>query len=203
MTFNQHLLTGTQHIQQSDPILEKIIRTVGTCKIDLQKDYYKSLVASIVSQQISVKAANSIRARFMDLIDHNLEPSEIRKFDLETLRTAGLSKQKSSYILDLSNKFFENPEIYHHLEDLDDKLVIEHLTEVKGIGEWTAHMFLMFSLGRLNVLPIGDIGFQNAVMKHYNLNKKPDKKTIQNISKPWDPYCSIAVWYLWEITDQQ
>ena len=202
MTFHQHLLKGTKYVQQSDPVLRKIINKVGQCTINLQKDYYKALVSSIVSQQLSVKAADTIYSRFLDLIKHNLVPGEVRNFDRENLRTAGLSNQKSSYILDLSNKFYENPTIYNHLENIDDEKVIEHLTKVKGIGEWTAHMFLMFSLGRLDVLPHGDVGFQNAVMLYYNLAIKPTRQTIEKLSSNWKPYRTIAVWYLWAITDQ-
>jgi DNA-3-methyladenine glycosylase II len=202
MTFQQQLLDGTQYVKKSDSVLEEIINKIGPCTIKLQKDYYTALVSSIISQQLSVKAADTIYSRFLDLIQHNLVPSEVLGFEKQTLRTVGLSNQKSSYILDLSQKFHENPGIYNHLEDLDDKSAIEHLTMVKGIGEWTAHMFLMFSLGRLDVLPHGDVGFQNALKEYYNLAVKPDRAIVEKLSSNWRPFRTIGVWYLWAIMDQ-
>lgn len=192
------LLTAKKWLVQKDPILEKIISRIGNCTISKRTDYYKSLVHSIIGQQISVKAAHSIARKFLLLIDNNLNPIVVRRYSIEELRTAGLSLQKSSYILDLSEKFYKDKNIYDHLEQLDDSEVIEHLTEVKGIGEWTAHMFLIFSLGRLDVLATGDIGFQNAVMKQYGFKMKPTKKQLEKLGKKWAPYRSVAVWYLWE-----
>ncbi len=192
------LSTASNWLSQKDPILEKIIARIGNCTISKRTDYYKSLVNSIIGQQISVKAAQSIARKFLLLIDNNLEPEVVREYSIGELRSAGLSLQKSSYILDLSEKFYINKNIYDHLEQLDDLEVIEHLTEVKGIGEWTAHMFLIFSLGRLDILATGDIGFQNAVMKQYGFKKKPTKKQLEKLGKKWTPYRSVAVWYLWQ-----
>jgi DNA-3-methyladenine glycosylase II len=192
------LSTASEWLAQKDPVLTKIISQVGPCTFSKKTDYYKTLVHSIIGQQISVKAAQSIAKKFHKLIDNDLEPHIVRDYSIEDLRTAGLSLQKASYILDLSDKFYQNKNVYDHLEQLDNKGVIDHLTEVKGIGEWTAHMFLIFSLGRLDVLPVGDIGFQNAVMKLYGFKSKPDKKQLNKIGKKWIPYRSVAVWYLWE-----
>ncbi len=202
MSFKQQLQIGTKHVSIEDPVLSKIIKEVGPCTISANKDYFGALVSSIVSQQISVKAADTIYGRFLELIGHQLIPEKVNHFEIDELRKAGLSKQKASYILDLSSKFIHNPGIYNHLENLEDELAIKHLTQVKGIGEWTAQMFLMFSLERLDILPHLDVGFKNAVLNYYQLSQKPSKKTMEKISEPWKPYRSIGVWYLWAITDQ-
>lgn len=182
--------------------MSAIISKVGSCEIELEEDFFRSLTSSIVSQQISTKAANTIFGRFMDLIDDRLEPAVVQTYSLERLREVGLSRQKASYILDLSQKFHNNAAIYDHLNDLPDEEVIKHLTEVKGIGEWTAHMFLIFSLGRLDVLPHADLGFQNSLVRQYQLDSRPTKKQMMEIAETWHPYRSVAVWYLWQVYDQ-
>jgi len=199
----KQLQTATELLKENDPVLRPIIEAIGKCTISKRKDYYIALVNSIIAQQISVKAAQSIRNKFLNLIEGDLQPEKVRKYSLEELRTAGLSIQKATYIRDLSEKYALNKNVYRHLGRYSDDEVIEKLTEVKGIGVWTAQMFLMFSLGRLDVLPVDDVGFQNAVIKYYRLRKKPTKKQLRQIAKKWIPYRSVAVWYLWKAVDKQ
>ena len=182
--------------------MASIIGQVGSCGITRRKNYYKALVHSIMAQQISVKASQSIAKKFYQLIGQKLEPSNVLKFSIEELRTVGLSIQKATYIRDLSEKFDANENIYNHLGQYSDEEAIMKLTEVKGIGLWTAQMFLIFSLGRLEILPLDDVGFQNAFQKYYKMKKRPSPKYLERMSKKWSPYRSVAVWYLWEAFDR-
>ncbi len=199
---NKRLQTAIKHLSERDETMASIISQVGNCGITRRKNYYKALVHSIMTQQISVKASQSIAKKFYQLIDQKLEPGNVLKFPIEELRTAGLSVQKATYISDLSEKFALNENIYNHLGQYSDDEVIMKLTKVKGIGIWTAQMFLIFSLGRLDVLPLDDVGFQNAFQKYYKMKKRPSPKYLERMSKKWSPYRSVAVWYLWEAFDR-
>lgn len=199
---NKQLQTAIEHLSGKDEIMALIIRNVGDCGISKSRNYYKALVHSIMAQQISVKASQSIARKFYKLIGNKLEPGNVLRYSIEELRRVGLSIQKATYIRDLSEKFALNKNIYHHLGQYSDQEVIVKLTEVKGIGIWTAQMFLIFSLGRLDVLPLDDVGFQNAFQKYYKMKKRPSPKYLERISKKWSPYRSVAVWYLWEAYDK-
>jgi len=203
LSLKKQLKIATKLLQENDPVLRTIIEDIGKCAISKRKDYYIALVNSIIAQQISVKAAQSIRKKFLDLIGGNLKPEKVCTYTIEELRTAGLSIQKATYIHDLSEKFAENNNMYRHLGQYPDEEVIKILTRVKGIGVWTAQMFLIFSLGRLDVLPVDDVGFQNAVMMYYRLRKRPSRKRLEQLAKKWIPYRSVAVWYLWEAVDRK
>jgi len=199
---NKQLQTAIKHLSERDETMASIIGQVGSCGITRRKNYYKALVHSIMAQQISVKASQSIAKKFYQLIEQKLEPRNMLNYSIEELRTVGLSIQKATYIRDLSEKFALNENIYNHLGQHSDQEVIVKLTEVKGIGIWTAQMFLIFSLGRLDVLPLDDVGFQNAFQKYYKLKKRPSPKYLERMSKKWSPYRSVAVWYLWEAFDK-
>ena len=147
------------------------------------------------------KAAQTIFKRFAALAGDPLTPDGILKLSNEQLRAVGLSKQKSAYLKDLAAKTAAGVLDFSKLPDLPDEAVIEHLTQVKGIGVWTAHMFLIFSLRRLNVLPTGDYGVQMALKRHYRKRKLPKPKDMEKIAHAWEPYRSVACWYMWRSLD--
>lgn len=185
-----------------DPVLGVAIKQIGPCGMaDRQrKDHLSALVGSIVSQQLSTKAAATIFGRFVALFPGNHIPSAeaIAAFDDATLRSVGLSGQKVSYLRDLSARIADGRLNLEELETLPDELVIERLTAVKGFGRWTAEMFLMFRLHRPDVLPVGDLGIQNAIQRLYRLRKRPDPKRMMKLGEAWKPYRSVACWYLWQ-----
>jgi DNA-3-methyladenine glycosylase II len=189
---------GVRHLRKSDPILREVIRRAGPFGLKLRRDRYQALVYSILAQQISAKAAAAMRKKLEDLAGGSgLTPSRISSLSLEELRGAGLSKQKAGYILDLSERVHAGTLALERLARCSDDTVIESLIEVKGIGVWTAHMFLIFSLGRLDVLPHGDYGVRSAIQKLYGLKELPNRETCHRIAEPWRPYASIASWYCW------
>jgi DNA-3-methyladenine glycosylase II len=147
------------------------------------------------------KAAVTIFKRFAALAGEPLTPEGILKLSDAQLRSVGLSKQKSAYLKDLAAKTAAGLLDFARLPELTDEKVIEHLTQVKGVGVWTAHMFLMFSLRRPNVLPTGDYGVQVAIRKHYRKRKLPKPKDMEKIARAWEPYRSVACWYMWRSLD--
>jgi DNA-3-methyladenine glycosylase II len=178
--------------------MREVIRRAGPFGLKLKRDRFQALAYSILAQQISGKAAAAIRGKLEDLAGpEGLTPSRISSLSLDELRGAGLSKQKASYILDLSQRVHAGTLALERLARRSDDAVIESLIEVKGIGVWTAHMFLIFSLGRLDVLPHGDYGVRSAIQKLYGLGELPDRETCNRIAEPWRPYASIASWYCW------
>ncbi len=162
---------------------------------------FASLAEAIVYQQLNGKAAETIFKRFAALAGDPLTPEGILKLSDEQLRGVGLSKQKSTYLKDLAAKTAAGVLDFSRLPELPDEEVIEHLTQVKGIGVWTAHMFLIFSLRRLNVLPTGDYGVQMALKRHYRKRKLPKPKDMEKIARAWEPYRSVACWYMWRSLD--
>jgi DNA-3-methyladenine glycosylase II len=189
-------------LMRRDPILGALIKKIGLCGMaDRQrKDHLTALVGSIVSQQLSTKAAATIFSRFVGLFPENAIPSAaaIAALDDARLRSVGLSGQKVGYLRDLSARIADGRLNLDELESLDDEAVIERLTSVKGFGRWTAEMFLMFRLHRPDVLPVGDLGIQNAVQRLYKLRKRPPQKRLIKIGEAWRPYRSVASWYLWQ-----
>jgi len=189
---------GVRHLRQSDPILREVIRRAGPYALKLKRDRFQALVYSILAQQISGKAAAAMRKKLEDLAGpEGLTPRRISALSFEELRGAGLSRQKASYILDLAQRVHTGTLTLDRLARCSDDTVIESLIEVKGIGVWTAHMFLIFSLGRLDVLPHGDYGVRSAIQKLYGLEDLPDRETCHRIAERWRPYASIASWYCW------
>jgi len=189
------------HLKKSDPILRAIIERVGPCRMEFGPPEFSSLAESIVYQQLNGNAAATIFNRFAALAGEPLTPEGILRLTDEQLRRVGLSKQKSAYLKDLSAKTREGLLDFAALPELPDAEVIQHLTQVKGIGVWTAQMFLMFTLKRPDVLPTGDYGVQAAIRKHYGKRKMPKPHVMEKIAKPWVPYRSIACWYLWRSLD--
>jgi DNA-3-methyladenine glycosylase II len=189
-------------LMRRDPVLATAIKKIGPCRMaDRQrKDHLTALVGSIVSQQLSTKAAATIFGRFIALFPEGtaLSVEAIAALDDGTLRSVGLSGQKVRYLRDLSERILDGRLALDQLDALDDEAVIERLTEVKGFGRWTAEMFLMFRLHRPDVLPVDDLGIVNAVRRLYKLKKKPDANKLRKLGGAWKPYRSVASWYLWQ-----
>jgi 3-methyladenine DNA glycosylase/8-oxoguanine DNA glycosylase len=160
-----------------------------------------TVAEAIVYQQLNGKAAATIFKRFAAVAGDPLTPGGILKLSDEQLRSVGLSKQKSAYLKDLATKTADGLLNFAGMPEMTDEEVIEHLTQVKGVGVWTAHMFLMFSLRRPNVLPTGDYGVQVAIKKHYKKRKLPKPKDMEKIARAWEPYRSVACWYMWRSLD--
>ena len=193
-------------LMRRDPVLGAAIKAIGPCLMaDRQrKDHLTALLGSIVSQQLSTKAAATIFGRFVALFpgESVLSPAAIVALDDETLRTVGLSGQKVRYVRDLCDRIIDGRLRLDEIEGLDDEDVIQRLTEVKGFGRWTAEMFLMFRLHRPDVLPVDDLGIVNAVQRMYKLRKRPDAKKLYKLGEAWRPYRSVASWYLWQSLTQ-
>jgi DNA-3-methyladenine glycosylase II len=199
--FRELLLTAEKHLARRDPALRPIIKQYAPCRIQPHNRYFETMVGSIISQQLSTKAAATIQSRFRALYApaRIIKPEQIVATPVEMLRSVGLSQQKASYIKDLAAKTHEGTIRFHHLSKLENEAIIEMLTQVKGIGVWTVHMFLIFSLGRLDVLPVGDLGIRNAIQRLYGLDHVPLAAEIEALAEArgWRPYCSVASWYLW------
>lgn len=191
------------HLKKSDPVLRGIIERIGPCRMEFGPPEFHSLAEAIVYQQLHGKAAVSIFKRFAELTGDPVTPQGILKLTDDQLRAAGLSKQKSSYLKDLAAKTRDGLLDFQKLAALPDEEVIQHLTQVKGVGVWTAQMFLMFTLRRLDVLPTGDYGVQAAIKKAYGKRKMPKPKDMEKIARAWSPYRSIACWYLWRSLDMK
>ena len=192
---------AVNHLKRSDAVLRAIIERVGPCRMEFGVPEFSSLAEAIVYQQLNGKAAVTIFNRFAALAGEPLTPEGILKLSDEQLRSVGLSKQKSAYLKDLAAKTSDGLLNIARLPDMTDEEVIEHLTQVKGIGVWTAHMFLIFSLRRPYVLPTGDYGVQMAIRKHYKKRKLPKPKDMEKIARAWEPYRSVACWYMWRSLD--
>jgi DNA-3-methyladenine glycosylase II len=193
--------SAVRHLKKSDPILRGIIEKVGACRMEFGEPQFHSLAEAIVYQQLNGKAAVTIFKRFAALAGDPVTPQGILKLTDAQMREAGLSKQKSSYLKDMAERAAQGELDFSRLPEMTDDEVIQHLTQVKGVGVWTAHMFLMFSLRRPNVLPTGDYGVQTAMKKHYKKRKLPKPEHMQKIAKSWEPYRSVACWYLWRSLD--
>lgn len=191
------------HLKKTDPVLAGIIKKVGPCRIDFREPTFANLVRSIVYQQLSGKVAIVIFNRLVEAAGSPLTPARILKLTPAKLRAIGLSRQKSSYIVDLARHTKAGSMAFETIHELSDDDVIEHLTAVKGIGVWTAHMFLIFALRRNDVLPVGDLGIRMAIRKAYNLAELPKPAEIEALAQAWRPYCSVAAWYLWRSLDNQ
>jgi DNA-3-methyladenine glycosylase II len=193
----------------SDPVMARLIEEHGDLvrrdlKRDRPGDAYGALLRSIVGQQLSTKAASTIYGRMLELFDgHAPSPKQLLAADPDAIRAAGLSRPKISYLRDLADHVESGELELDRLAELPDEEVIDQLTAVKGIGDWSAHMFLMFHLSRPDVLPVGDQGIRNAIKAQYRLRKIPDAKRMEKIAKPWRPYRTLACLYLWSSLDNQ
>ena len=187
-----------QHLKKSDPVMAGIIQRVGPFKLQYREPNFETLVRSIVYQQLSGRVASVIFARLHAAAgEERLTPAGIMKLRPERMRKLGLSGQKTVYIRELAKHTKRGSVVFESLPGLDDAAVVEHLTRVKGIGVWTAHMFLMFALRRNDVLPVGDLGIRSAMKKAYGLDDLPKPAEMEKIAAAWKPYTSVACWYLW------
>ena len=196
------------HLKKSDATLRRIIERVGPYRIEFREPTFETLVRSIVYQQLSGRVASVIFRRLREAATGDgeeglLTPEAILRLRPAKLRAIGLSKQKSSYVTDLARRTHAGSVAFEDIETLSDEGVIERLTAVKGIGVWTAHMFLIFALRRPDVLPTGDLGVRMAIRKAYELADLPKAAEIEALARPWRPYCSVAAWYLWRSLDNQ
>lgn len=192
------------HLRRSDPVIKGLVDSCPAPSFEKHDNYYHELVDSIISQQLSVKAARTIEGRFKDLFGGNFpSPEQILQKDVEELRAVGLSRPKARYIQDLATKIIDGSVAFDNIDHLSNDEIIAELTKVKGIGVWTVHMFLMFCMGRLDVLPTGDLGIRNGVMKLYNLDHVPTEREVEIIAEDnnWSPYQSVASWYIWQSLD--
>lgn len=194
--------TALRHMKKADPVMHNIIRRVGPFTLRPHRDRFALLVRSIISQQISTKAAQSIRLRVQQSVpNQKLTPENITTLNLNQLRAAGLSQQKATYLVDLCEHALDGRLQLSKIGRLSDEAVIEQLIQVKGIGRWTAQMFLIFALGRLDVFPHDDLGVRAALKRLYRLDDLPDKQTSHRIAEPWRPYATIGTWYCWRSGD--
>ena len=190
--------SARRHLRKKDPVMRWLIDVVGPFTLKARRDRFGMLVRSIISQQISGKAARSIGQRLEALIaTAKITPHTLAALRIDELRSVGVSPQKAGYLHDLAAKVDSGVVRLSRAGRMPDEEVIAELVQVKGIGVWTAQMFLMFSLGRLDVFPHEDLGIRSALRKLYNLPDLPDRETSHQIATPWRPYATIASWYLW------
>lgn len=190
--------SALQHLKKSDPILADIIRRVGPFVMEYREPCFETLVRSIVFQQLSGRVAGVIFVRLHAAAGgERLTPAGILKLRPERMRRLGLSGQKTLYIRELAKHTKKGKVAFEGLPELEDLAVIEHLTQVKGIGVWTAQMFLMFALRRTDVLPVADLGIRSAIKRAYGLEELPKPPEMEKIAAGWKPYTSVACWYLW------
>jgi DNA-3-methyladenine glycosylase II len=187
-----------RHLRRADPVMREVIRRAGPFQLKLRRDRFYSLVSSILSQQISGKAAASIRGRLEEyLAPEGISAESLSRLKPRQLRRIGVSSQKAAYLLDLAERVRSGDLRLDRLARMRDEEVIETLIQVKGIGVWTAQMFLIFSLGRLDIFPHEDLGVRVAIRNLYSLDDLPDKEISHRIATPWRPYASVASWYCW------
>lgn len=205
MDFSQKLQQGCDHLRQHDPVMAGLIDEFGLPTLAPHTNYYETLVGSIISQQLSVKAAATIQGRFEAVFGHFPTPEDILAVGIDELRSVGLSGQKTVYIRDLAMRVLDDSLQFDHFADSSNDEIIAELTAVKGIGVWTAHMFLLFCMGRLDVLAIGDLGIKNALTKLYGFTVTCTSAEIETIAAKyqWHPYESLACWYAWRSLDDK
>lgn len=197
---------AADYLRANDPTLAEVINKAPLPAFVPHKKYYQELVESIISQQLSVKAAATILKRFKELFSADFPaPEDILATDIEILRGVGLSRQKASYIKDLAARVLDGSVQFSHLDFLSNQEVIGELVQIKGVGIWTVHMFLLFCMGRLDVLPTGDLGIKNGIFKLYDLPVKPTPEEIEMVAldNNWHPFESVASWYVWHSLDNQ
>ncbi len=191
-----------RHLSRRDAVLKRLIRLVGPCALRPRDDLFADLVASIVAQQISTKAANSIRAKLIaGPCGGTLTPAALVAAGDDDLRAAGLSAAKRRSLRHIAEQVHSGALRLEALKPLPDEEAIERLLPLRGVGRWTAQMLLIFSLGRPDVLPVDDFGLRNSVRRHYGLDELPDRKRLAELGAPWQPYRSVATWYLWRSLD--
>jgi DNA-3-methyladenine glycosylase II len=196
--------TALHYLAEHDPILEPLVVAHSPCTIKPHQDYYGALVLAIIGQQLSTKAATAIKQRFEALFDNQLpSPEQILTKSVEDLRAVGFSNAKSRYVRDLAEHVLDGRLKFDRIPEQSNDEIIAELTNIKGVGEWTAHMFLLFCVGRSNILPTGDLGIRNGIRKLYDFEDaiSPDQVREVALTNNWHPYESIASWYIWRSLD--
>jgi len=191
---------GIIYLSNKDKVLKKIIDQFPNQSLNLNDNSFHALINSIIGQQISVSAANSMKKKLFAL-KNNITPRTIKNIKKINLKKCGLSKQKILYINNISDFFIKNRKFINEIHKADDLYIRENLTEIKGIGNWTVDMFLIFTHGSSNIFPSGDLGFVKAISKHYKKDLPINEKYLSTLFKRWSPYSSIATWYLWRSLD--
>lgn len=194
---DRELRVARSHLKSVDRVLCDVIDRIGVYQIRYRDDRFLALVEAIVAQQVSVGAARAILKRLLDQYPEGLTPQRLMTTPQDSLRAVGLSRQKTEYLRGLARHVEEGAVDLAKMGTLDDGEVMKALTRIKGIGRWTIEMFLIFSLRRLDVLPVYDLGFRKAVQKAYRLRKPPESRKIETLAAPWRPYRSVATCYLW------
>ena len=194
-------MSAMLHLQRADPVLARIIERIGPCQVTLREPTFETLARSITFQQVSGKAARSIFDRLHKAVGRRFTASAFMKLTPEELRACGLSRQKIASLTDLAERVARREINFRKLHELEDEEIITLLSQVRGVGVWTAQMFLIFALQRPNVMPLADLGIRNAVRKAYGLAELPKPAELAKIAEKWHPYCSIASWYLWRSLD--
>ncbi len=194
---------GMRHLKKHDPVLGKVVKKIGSLNFELEDGHYEALVGSIIYQQLAGSAARAILDRFKNLYKGKIpDPEKYLATEESKLRSAGLSPQKISYIRDLCERITNDSLDLESLSSLPDEEAVEQLDVIKGVGRWTAEMFLIFVLGRTDVLPVDDLGVQKAAKRLYHLRKLPTRERFERLARNWHPYCSIATLYLWRSSEK-
>jgi DNA-3-methyladenine glycosylase II len=197
----RHLTIAVPHLRGRDPVLRRVIDVAGPCTLRPRRDRFEMLAGSILAQQLSTAAARTIRSRLVERAGGRLAAEPLLALSDEEFRLCGVSAQKAGYLRDLASRVASGSLPMNQLGRLSDEEVIERLTVVKGVGRWTAQMFLIFALGRPDVLPHDDLGIRNAIRRLYGLPEMPRRDEVDRIAEPWRPYASVASWYLWRSLD--
>ena len=191
---------GKIYLSNKDKVLKKLIQTYRNEYLNLNSNYFHSLINSIIGQQISVSAADSMKTKFFKL-KRNITPQTVSKLRTTDLRKCGLSRQKILYIRNISKFFLQNKKFIKNINKSSEEEIYNNLIEIKGVGNWTIHMFLMFSYGSSNIFPTGDLGFLKAISKLYKVQLPVSERKLKLLYKKWSPYSSQATWYLWRSLD--
>jgi DNA-3-methyladenine glycosylase II len=189
-----------RHLMKRDRVLKKLIPQYGSACLQSRGDAFGTLARSIVGQQISVKAAQSVWDRFA-LLSKKMTPAQVLKLKVDDMRAAGLSARKVEYLVDLALHFANDQVHVKGWATMDDEAIIAELVAIRGIGRWTAEMFLIFHLMRPNVLPLDDIGLQNGISRCYFSGEPVSRSEIREVANSWAPFCSVATWYIWRSLD--
>ena len=191
---------GKIYLSNKDKVLKKLIQTYRNEYLNLNSNYFHSLINSIIGQQISVSAADSMKTKFFKL-KRSITPQTVSKLRTTDLRKCGLSRQKILYIRNISKFFLQNKKFIKNINQSSEEEIYNNLIEIKGVGNWTIHMFLMFSYGSSNIFPTGDLGFLKAISKLYKVQLPISERKLKLLYKKWSPYSSQATWYLWRSLD--
>ncbi|MEX2373467.1 MAG: DNA-3-methyladenine glycosylase 2 family protein [Dehalococcoidia bacterium] len=197
-----------RHLRQADPVVAMLIEEHGPYRPRPAMDHYESLLRTIMFQQLSGKAASTIQGRWMALYAPGSgggarypTPTELLATTDEAFRATGVSRQKAGYMRDIAERLLAGALVFDGIEDRTDEEIVQQITAVKGLGEWSAHMFLMFQLGRPDVMPVGDFGVRNGMRIAYGLDEMPSPARAREIGAPWAPYRSVGSWYMWRAVE--